>query len=253
MEMDGRILVKRASFMQRLLLSIWRWQRVKAMTGCVIRPVRTSDAERRRVLQHNDGEAYMGNQVKLTDRRSLMRLLFPGLFLLGISYGAQAQDESSLSGLTIDGSIAVRFFFQPANADSSRPALIFRVARKNDSNSNSAPIDRQGRSAFVSLDEMKELLGLLQGTSIHWRVSREREEMLPFMKLLQPTKDMIVTVFATNGTASASIPSKSLCAILTKLDPAIKTPRASWEFALFRRMYHCKVPEFDVSAYPDHY
>jgi hypothetical protein len=210
---------------------------VKAVTGCVIRPVRASDAEKRRVLQHNDGEAYMGNQVKLTDRRSLMRLLFPGLFLLGISYSARA----------------VRFFFQPANTDSSRPALIFRVARKNDPNWNSAPIDRQGRSAFVLLDEMKELFGLLQGTSIHWRVSREREEMLPFMKLLQPTKDMIVTVFATNGTASASIPSKSLCAILTKLDPAIKTPRASWEFALFRRMYHCKIPEFDVSAYPDHY
>lgn len=223
------------------------------MPGCVIRPVRASAAEKRRVLQHNDGEAYMDNQVKLTDRRSLMRLLFPGLFFLGISYDAQAHDGSSLSGLTIDGSIAVRFFFQPPNADSSRPALIFRVARENDPNWNSAPIDRQGRSAFVSLDEMKELFRLLQGTSIHWRVSREREEMLPFMKLLQPTKDMMVTVFATNGTASASISSKNLCATLTRLDPAIKTPRATWEFALFRRMYQCKIPEFDVNAYPDHY
>jgi hypothetical protein len=183
-----------------------------------------------------------------------MRLLFFGLFLLWTSLGAaQAQNESGLSGLTVDRTVAVRFFFQLPNSDFSRPALIFRVASENDPNWNSAPIDRQGRSAYISLDEMKELLRLLQGTGIQWRVSKEREEITPFMKLLQPTEDMMVTVFAANGTASASIPSKNLCATLAKLDPAIKTPRASWEYAFFRRMYRCKVPKIDDDAYPDHY
>jgi len=196
----------------------------------------------------------MDNKMRQTNKCVLTLLLFLNLFLLGSSSGvAQAKSERGLLGLTVDRSVAVRLFFQPPDADFSRPALIFRVAGENDPNLNSAPIDRQGRSAYISPDEMKALLRLLNSTGIPWHISNEQEEILPFMKLAQPTKEMTVTVFAANGTASASVPSKNLCVILGKLDSAIKTPRASWEFAFFRRMYRCKVPKFDVDAYPDHY
>jgi len=198
----------------------------------------------------------MDNFVKLVSRRALTQIFFLSLFVLGVSLGvAQTQNKNNLSVLRIDESIAVRFYFQPPNSDFPRPPLIFRVAHEDDPNWNTGPISEQGRFVYISMDEMREFLSLLRNrnTNIMWSISKERQEMQSYMKLQQPIINMMITVFAANGTASGSVPSKRLCTTLSKFDTAIKTPRAKWEFTLFRRMYRCKVPQIDDYAYPDHY
>jgi len=195
----------------------------------------------------------MENKLTIGIYRVRAQLLFLLVLLIGTPSGlAQADDQGGLSNLTIDGGIAIRFFFQPPNADFSRPALIFRVASEGDPNWNSAPIDRQGRSAYISIVEMKELIKLLQATDIKWHGSSQHEQIVPFMTLPE-ARDMTVTAFAPNGTASATIPPKRICEVLAKLSQGITTARAHWEFGFFRRMYHCKVPDFNPYAYVDHY
>lgn len=53
-----------------------------------------------------------------------------------------------------------------------------------------------------------------------------------------------------NGTAKALIASDKICETLASLDGALLTPRALGEFQGFRLQYHCRVPNFNLDAYP---
>ena len=160
------------------------------------------------------------------------------------------QGQSAVSKLTIDGNAAVRFSFNRPNANYVLPALIFRVADVGSPNWNAAPIDQSGRSPYISLEEMRSLLRQLDNFGTHWRLSTTTRLLEPFEKL-PVSENLLVTIYASNGMATANIPAKEICKILSRLNDLIEIKRAHWEFEYFRRGCGCQVPGYKSDEYPN--
>ena len=64
-------------------------------------------------------------------------------------------------------------------------------------------------------------------------------------------EDLVVTIYASDGTATASIPSKEICKTLSRLNRVIEVERAHWEFEYFRRGCGCHVRGYKFGAYPN--
>jgi len=171
------------------------------------------------------------------------------LSFLSVS-SSSAQDQNAVSSLKVDANTAVRFFFKPPNANYIRPALIFRVADEGSSNWNTAPIDHYGRSAYISLEEMRTLVHQLDSDGLLWRVSATNRSIEPFMEL-PIGENLMVTIYAPDGTATASISAKKICKSLSRLNNAIEMKRAHWELEYFRRGCGCQVPGYKSDAYPN--
>jgi hypothetical protein len=152
--------------------------------------------------------------------------------------------------LEVNGSVIVRFSFKPPNSNFVRPALIFRVADEGSANWNTAPIDRLGRSAYISIAEMKSLVQHLGSSRVSWRESEATHSIEPFEEL-PVSENVLVTIYASNGIATASIPAKDICGILSGLNSLIQIDRAHWEFEYFRRGCGCKVLGYKADKYPN--
>ncbi len=133
--------------------------------------------------------------------------------------------------------------------------LIFRGVKVGDQRLNTAPIvPQEGRTAYVSGEELDELIRRLGQSDLSWKESKEIESIkwdLP-KGHLPCSAEMEVLVVSSKGSWRAKISPKKLCAELVALDPAFHSPRALWEFQLFRHGYGCKVRGFNFEAYPDH-
>jgi hypothetical protein len=161
---------------------------------------------------------------------------------------SSAQDQKAVSKLTIDGNTAVRFLFRRPNANYALPALIFRVADAGSPNWNAAPIDRYGRSAYISLSQMRSLIRQLDGDGIPWQVSSATESIEPFEKT-PISENLLISIYAANGMATSTIPPKVFCKLLSQLNKVIEMKRAHWEFEYFRRGCGCQVPGYKSDAY----
>jgi hypothetical protein len=153
--------------------------------------------------------------------------------------------------LPVNQQTVVRFFYLPAN-DYLHPALIFRVAGPKSGELNTAPItNRGGRTPYISIEEMRTLVHMLNRESLSWSETKTVE--VPGPVGFQETTGMLqIKIFSSGGTASSDSAPSKLCNILAPLDEALKQPRALWEFQLFRVDYGCAVPGFDRKAFPDH-
>jgi hypothetical protein len=161
-----------------------------------------------------------------------------------------AQDHKAASKLTIDGNTAMRFLFRRPNANYVLPALIFRVADVGSPKWDTAPIDRYGRSAYIPLTEMRSLIRELETNRILPEVSSAIEPIEPFED--RPiSENVVVTIYASNGTATANIHPKEICKSLAQLNTLIEGRRAHWEFEYFRLGCGCKVPGHKYDAYPN--
>jgi hypothetical protein len=130
--------------------------------------------------------------------------------------------------------------------------LIFRAVKTGDGRLNTAPIiSREGRTAFVTVEELRQLVQSLARSSLSWHDSNEVES-LKWKPPLDCFDGMDILVVCLNGSANSKIPPNKICETLQALDPTLQTPRALWEFQLFRHGYGCKVPGFNFQAYPDH-
>jgi hypothetical protein len=161
-----------------------------------------------------------------------------------------AQDRKTASKLTVDGNTAMRFNFQRPNANYVLPALIFRVAEVGTSNWDTAPIDRYGRSAYISVAEMRSLVHGLDKNRIFPQLSSTIEPIEPFEKT-SISENVVVTIYASDGTATASIRPKEICESLARFNDLIEGRRAHWEFEYFRLGCGCKVPGHKYDAYPN--
>jgi hypothetical protein len=164
---------------------------------------------------------------------------------------AQTTGDGHVLNSPGDESVAVRFFLQ-ATGDNFLVPLVFRAVDQKDPRLNTAPILDSGRTAYISLSEMQQLLPALAHSGLLWREAGT-VEILGSFRLLQPAADMDITIVSSHGTARAALDPKKVCNTLRPLDSALKTPRALWEFQLFRTAYGCKVPRFNYDAYPDHW
>ncbi len=169
----------------------------------------------------------------------------------GLAQSNLKYDHASVLNSPVDEKTAVRFFYDPPGEYFHKP-LVFRVAKEGDPLLNTAPIREEGRTAYISVSEMRELVQRLGRLDLAWQES-ETVEALGSYKNLPVFDDMEILVALSHGTAKAHITPKTICRTLRPLDAALKTPRALWELQIFRLNYGCKVPGFQPDAYPDHY
>jgi hypothetical protein len=148
-----------------------------------------------------------------------------------------------------DKKTIVRLFFQPADKSYFHSALLFRVTNDDDPKLNTAPIFRDGRTAYISLPEMHLLIERLTSLKLDWRRSK-RIARPPTVDHYVIRDKMDITVFFATGTEDALLDPQSICSSLEPLDSALKTPRALWEFQFFRFQYHCQIRGFKPGAYP---
>jgi hypothetical protein len=167
-----------------------------------------------------------------------------------VMQSCQNYDKRFVLNSPVDENTAVRFFYQPAGNYFHSP-LVFRVVDQKDSRLNTAPMAVEGRTAYISLSEMRQLMQGLAHSDLSWRES-EKVEVLGSFRKLDITDNMEITAVSSKGTAQATLNPQKICETLKPLDSALKTPRALWEFQGFRLNYGCKVPGFVYDAYPDH-
>jgi len=169
----------------------------------------------------------------------------------GVMQSRQNYDKRNVLNSPVDENAVVRFFYQPVG-DYFHFPLVFRVVDQKDPRLNTAPMLIEGRTAYISLPELQQLMQGLAHSVLSWEES-EKVEALGSFKKLDITDNMEITVVSSNGTARTTLNPKKICKTLKPLDSAFKTPRALWELQGFRLNYGCKVPGFDYQAYPDHY
>lgn len=165
---------------------------------------------------------------------------------------SQSVEGSTVLNSQADENTAIRFFFQPPEGNYFHTPLLFRVVGEKDPRLNTAPVLFGGRTAFISLPEMRQLMQDLAHEDLRWTESG-KVEVFGAVEDLRPTGNLEITVVSSKGTANGSLSPKKLCEVLAHLNSAITTPRALWELQRFRDDYGCKVSGFKPDEFPDHY
>lgn len=150
----------------------------------------------------------------------------------------------------VDENTIIRIFYLPPESY-LHPPLIFRVVRENDRRLGTAPINLLGRTPYISLSEMRNLVTALAESNLSWQKSKKLETPKK-IETREMTDKMEIKLFFSTRTDRAFVDPKRLCERLAPLDAALKQPRARWEFQLFRVDYGCRVQGFDRNAFPEH-
>jgi hypothetical protein len=176
------------------------------------------------------------------------------LLLVTFASGPRSSSQTPSQGHTLtlpaDKDSVVRFFYQPDHNNYFHVALLFRVVDENDPRWNTAPVFDVGRTAYISFSEMQELNTALSVAHLSWEESTTVEALETY-KTIHSYRGMGIKILSSKGTAKTTISADKICEALAPLDAALRTPRALWEFQLYRLQYDCRVPNFDPKAYPD--
>jgi hypothetical protein len=177
------------------------------------------------------------------------------LFLITTRAGgiqpSQESGRASLLGTPGNEETMVRIYYNPAPGNYFHKPLVFRVVKAGDPQLKTAPALLEGQMAYITSDEMQDLLQGLDRAGLSWQTSEKVEALGSFHHLLIGGVEF--RVISPKGTAVARLDPKKLCSTLQPLDHALRTPRALWEFQLFRVQDGCKVPGFNYQEYPDHW
>lgn len=184
-------------------------------------------------------------------RNYVTRICF---LLLVASFGvlrgpSQAASQQHTLTLPADKNSIVRFFYTPPINNYYHAPLLFRVVAESDSRWNTAPALEAGRTAYISLSEMQNLIAALAAGHLSWTESKTVEEPETFTKVHGHGGGMEAKVFSAEGTGYAKIVPDKICDTLAALDTTLRAPRALWELQFFRMQYQCRVPNFDPDAY----
>ena len=184
---------------------------------------------------------------------SLLRASSALLWSLAIIYSVCTNAACQDRALTAPGDkdTVVRFFYQPHDGEYFHVALIFRVVEENDPRWNTVVYSDVGRTSYVSLSDMRQLITSLSHLSLRWKESTKIEGLETYRNIHSYGDGMGVKVLSRKGTAKGTIESFRICDTLALLDGSFLTPRALWEFQGFRLQYHCRVPTYNPDAYPE--
>jgi hypothetical protein len=166
--------------------------------------------------------------------------------LLGFS---QAAKRDSPQDALVDGNTIVRIFYQPRGSTYFHSALLFRVASKEDAKINTAPMFKDGRTPYISLQEMQGVIRTLSNSALVWKHSGHIETP-PKVEQYTIRDEMEITIYSSKETYQALIVPQNICATLGPLESVFSTPRALWEIQRFSANYHCRVEHFNPDAYP---
>ena len=147
--------------------------------------------------------------------------------------------------------MAIRFFYNNESNYFHGP-LLFRSVPAGDPRLNTAPMLDEGRTAYISHEEMSELLSRIASTDFQWQNSEKSEALGKGTRIPYRGDYMQVLVLCRKNTSKGRIEPKQICQKLAPLDAALVSPRARWEFQLLRVNDGCTVQNFDYDAFPDH-
>jgi hypothetical protein len=164
---------------------------------------------------------------------------------------SQSISQSRVLGTPVDETTRLRFFYEHDIDNHFYQPLIFQVVPKDDRKRYEAPLRPGGQYVSITASEMQTLLGKLSRSNISWKESDAVEIFGPTIP--RGTGYLDVTVVSSRGTARGSIARREVCEGLGNMDSAIDTPRALWEFQLYRWINDCKIRGFDPKKYPDHW
>jgi hypothetical protein len=164
----------------------------------------------------------------------------------------QTVSKNRVFSAPVDKKTGVRVFYQHDIKDYFYPPLIIGVIDKDDPRRSTAPLGPEERHVFVIAAEILNLLERLSHANMFWQESDTVEECGPSYKA-KGLGYLDITVVYSKGTARSSIGRSEVCNVLESMDPAINTPRALWEFQLYRWFNDCTIPGFDPQKYPDHW
>ncbi len=159
--------------------------------------------------------------------------------------------DAKLKAGPIEEVIAIRFFY---NNESNyfRGPLIFRAVPLGDPKLNTAPMLEEGRTAYISRNEMTTLVSRLSSADLKWQNLNRSEALGKGTKIPYRGDFMQVLVLGLKNMSKGGIEPKEICQKLAPLDAALVSPRARWEFQLLRVNDGCTVQNFDYDAFPDH-
>ena len=183
------------------------------------------------------------------DRRPFF-VHFPLFVALVLAVQASGQSGAESTVLRIGDHSIVRFFFDPGNY--FHAPILFQAVDNGDKRLNTAPMRSEGRTVYITPKEMASLLSGLPNLGLKWKLTKEQEKLGDATKII-PDYAMVITIVSSKGTARAGFDPAKICETLATLDRAFTTPRAVWEFQLFRAEYGCKVPGLDGQKYQDHW
>lgn len=176
-------------------------------------------------------------------------LLFP---LQRASVGQIAGRNPVLSA-PVGNQTAVRFFWFGDMDSHFREPMDFYTVSATDPRLHTVEmpdpnhLDRPW-TTFVTVPEMKHLIGGLESLNLNWVDSSRREafgNLHPFENSF-----LDITVLTSKGTAKGYIRIARMCDQLATLDSAMPTPRIRWQFQLLRVDDGCIVPGFFGSEVP---
>jgi hypothetical protein len=83
-----------------------------------------------------------------------------------------------------DRDSVVRFFHQPPDGEYFHVALLLRVAKKNGPRWNTTAYSDVGRTAYVSLSDMKRIMTTLTHLSLQWDESPKIEDLETYKTII---------------------------------------------------------------------
>jgi len=164
---------------------------------------------------------------------------------------AQNTSPGHIIDLPATKDTVVRFFYLPSVNWYFHIPLLFRVVDENDARLKTAPALYEGRTAYITVPEMQQILVELSHLNLSWEESSGPQTLETSTTVRCLHGGACVKVVTPTGAAEAKIGADKICQTLAPLDAALKTPRALWEFQFWRVQYQCKVPSFNPDAYPD--
>ena len=126
--------------------------------------------------------------------------------------------------------------------------LVFRVATKGKQQMKTAPLLTDGRTVYIPLSEMKNLIHAIV-RFVPMPAETEHHETFSPWELYYFSRDMEVEVIYSQGAALGQIGHKNICQVLAHINQSIKTPYPRWEFERFRVLQGCVVRDFDSDKY----
>jgi hypothetical protein len=147
---------------------------------------------------------------------------------------------------------AIRFLYELPERDYQRYPLIVRAVSPDDPRLGVEPrLIRLFDPAYVSIEEMSELLSGISALGLVWKESAKPAplEYDPF-KYPFPVGAMEILATCPQGSATAYLDAKRICTDLPRLDAAFRTRRALWQFQRYRMSLGCSVPGFDWKEFP---
>ncbi len=178
-----------------------------------------------------------------------VKLFFLLTVFIGITQAQQVNNPfPGILTSTVDENTVVRFYYEPLLRDHYIYPLVLRVGADDVDKMQSAPILTEGLTVCISLSEMKDLVAAII-KSVNMPIQTNHSEVLGAFEFLPEMREMDVVIIYSKGAARGSIAPKDICTKLSLLNSTVKSPRAKWQFELFRVHYACHVHDFDSLKY----